>query len=308
MSMSAESSAEIERDAETERAELISTLGQLRENLKPANVIDEVMAGAQVNVSDITDRIWRTARANPIPSVLIGLGAAMLLGVGQKLKSHTGATGSLPASPTVPRSTAGAPTASTLHTAGDRANAAKDRLSSRLDTIGAKASRAASQIADSADELKRQASRTLNRTTHSAREGYSSFSKDGIMTQYSRSRDQITHSIGKLLDDQPLVLAALGIAVGAAIGAAIPSSETEAQLMGDASGSVKHAARELALEQYSHLKETAAQTIDEVKRTAADRGLSTENLAGLVQDVGGNVQNAAYEVGAHVADTIPHKD
>src|ERR1700712_4491049 len=79
--------AEAEEGAEVARAGLADTLSQLRENLRPANVVDEVMTSAKVNATAITDQIWDTARKNPLPALLIGAGAAMILGFGQRVAS-----------------------------------------------------------------------------------------------------------------------------------------------------------------------------------------------------------------------------
>lgn len=311
MTVNGESSAEIERDAESERAGLVSTLDQLRENLKPGNVVDEVMAGAKINMSDLSDRVWQTARNNPIPSVLIGLGAAMLMGVGQKIRGHERTDVDDWSNRARDRDfDRDSTTGGNLRNASPPYNTStiKERLSSNLDRVGKRASQAATRIADGASDLRQQAQRSVTNVTNyaaSAREGISSVSGGTAMNQYSRSRDQVTSSISKLLDEQPLVLAALGIAVGAAIGAAIPASETEGQWMGEASGQVKQAARDLARDQFDQLKQTAGQTLEEVKRSAADHGLSADNLSDLVHDVGGKVQTGAYQAGSQVADKAP---
>ena len=299
------SSANIQRDAELERAELVNTLGQLRENLRPENMVHEVMANAKVSASDVTDRVWKTARENPIPAALIGIGAAMLMGVGQKL---SGVASSRVAETKVPSRVAGEPDPyfprrpSKADTA-QRATQTKAQLSRKLDLVGKRASTAASQIADSASDLRKQATRKVSGYTSKARDGLGSISGEGAMSQYSRSRDQMTQTLGRLLDEQPLVLAALGIAVGAAIGAAIPTSDTEGQLMGEASGSVRQAARDMAMDQVSQLKRVASQTVEDVKKTAADHGLSTDNISGLVHDVGEHARTAAQQVGSTVGQT-----
>ena len=300
------SSAEIERDAEHERAELVSTLDQLRENLKPANVIDEVMASAKITTTDITDRVWRTARANPIPATLIGLGAAMILGVGQKVRSSAAAKDhDWTSGRRFPQD------GSTAYVRGEQSGAQRARstasslqanISSQLDRVGQQASQAASKIAESASDFQQQASRQLTRYASSARNGLSSSSRDGVMNKSNRSHNQTNGRLSRFIDEQPLVLAALGIAVGAAIGAAIPTSDTESEWMGDASGSVKQAARDLAREQYSQIRDTAGQTIEEVKRSVAEHGVSTENLSDLVRDVGDKVQAGATQVGGKIAD------
>lgn len=125
------------------------------------------------------------------------------------------------------------------------------------------------------------------------------------MAQYSSTTRQLSSSFSRLLEDQPLVLAALGIAVGAAVGAAIPTTDVESQWMGDASDSVRQNAATLARDQLAHLKATADQTLDNVKTSIADHGMSKDNLSGLVRDIGSTVKDAAYKAGDHATERLP---
>lgn len=290
--MSSETSAEVQKEAESERAELASTLDRLRENLRPENVVDEVMANAKVTTSEISDRIMQSALNNPIPAVLIGIGAAMLIAAGEKFRSR-GSAAHVDYDRWTPRRT---------DHVGGTGQAATARLSSKLDALGSQASASASRIADSAASLRDQAKSTVTNYATSAREGLASVSGDQVMSQYSRSRDQMANSVSRLLDEQPLVLAALGVAVGAAIGAAIPATDAEARLMGDASASFKSRAQELAQAEYAHLKETASATLGDLKQSAADHGVSSDNLSDLIQDAGSKVRDAAHGVADHAAE------
>ena len=315
--MSSESSAAVQREAESERADLVSTLDQLRENLKPENVVDEVLAGARITTAEISDKIWRTARNNPIPSVLIGLGAAMLLGVGGAITARSTSrdddwSDEDRAATDGVRSRIGGlnstgPDHTTFASLSRATDSAKQRLVTQLQAVGSKAADSTSKTADSAQALRDQASRKVSAYASSAREGLNSISGENAMSQSNRSRDHIAGSISRLLDEQPLVLAALGVAVGAAIGAAIPSTEAEGRLMGDASVSVKNRAQELAQQEYAHIKETASATVDNLKQAAADRGVSTDNLSGLIHDAGNTVKDAASNVANHAADTTSLK-
>lgn len=313
MSSTGESSAEVQRKAERERAELVSTLDQLRENLKPANVVDEVMASAKISTADIADRVVQIAKNNPIPSVIIGIGAAMLLGVGRVVTrpstkdmgwDYDGDAGLDESDYAEPyRSETYNRSRASGRSLADRAASVSDRIQSGLHAGGTQIAASASQVAGSALSLEDQVSGKLSAYASTAREGFRSSDEDTDMAQYSKSRDALGGTLSRLLDEQPLVLAALGVAVGAAIGAAIPSTEAEGRLMGDASVNLKSKAQELAQEQYAHIKETAGATIDDLKQQAADRGVSTDNISGLVQDAGARVRDAAYDVAGHAADT-----
>lgn len=312
MSRTGESSAEVQRKAERERAELVNTLDRLRENLKPANVVDEVMASAKVSTAEISDRLWQVAKNNPVPSAIIGIGAAMLLGVGriagrssvkESRWTYNGDAG-LDESDFAGDDLREFPESSRLpgKSLADRASSAATRIGSGLKSSGSQVAASASHVAGSAIALKDQVSDKFAGYMSSAREGSDLTDEDADMARYVRSRDSLGNTMSRLLDEQPLVLAALGVAVGAAIGAAIPSTEAEARLMGDASGTLKNRAQELAQEQYAHIKETASATLEDLKQQAADRGVSTDNISGLVQDAGARVRDAAYDVAGHAAE------
>ena len=293
-----ESSADVQREAEAERAKLEQTLDRLRENLRPANMVEEVMAGSRVDTHDITDRVWKAARSNPIPSALIGIGAAMLLGVGKTVGFRKPAK-----RPEWTKEGYRPPQAERLPRP---VPAALGRPASITSAPGTKASASAARVADSVKRLKADATRKADKNPQPARAGLlRSNRKDSAMSHYSRSTNQITSAISNLLDEQPLVLAALGIAVGAAIGAAIPTTDTEGRFMGDASGSVKRSAQELANDQLDHLKAKAGETFADLKQTVADHGVSSENLSGLIQDVKVKVKDAANDVATHPADAAP---
>lgn len=227
---SEQTSAEVAEEAESERAGLVNTLDQLRENLRPENMVDEMFSQAQANSSDFMDKVWSMARANPIPAALIGLGAAMLVSAGQRFRK-------------APR-------------AADATWPVSDPESYAPDW-----------------NHEREVTGLPMTTTYSLRP------RTGL---------------ARLLDEQPLILAALGVAVGAAVGSAIPSTDVEAQWMGDASDSVRRNASAMAREQLSQLRTTASQTLDQMKATAAEHGVSTENVSGLVHDLGEDVRTTAF--------------
>ena len=71
-----ESSSDLEREVAAQRAEISGTLGEIKERLSPGELLDEVLRNARIRdaVSGIGSAIGR----NPLPVVLIGVGALWL--------------------------------------------------------------------------------------------------------------------------------------------------------------------------------------------------------------------------------------
>lgn len=74
-----QSSSEVAHEAEDTRAHLASTLEQLRTNLKPANVVEEVVTNARIGAASVADNLVDVAKRYPIPSVLVAAGSALVM-------------------------------------------------------------------------------------------------------------------------------------------------------------------------------------------------------------------------------------
>jgi hypothetical protein len=72
-----ETSGEIEREAEASRAHLAMTLDQLRDNLTPQHIADELLGNARHGASVVLKALGETAADNPIPALLISAACAM---------------------------------------------------------------------------------------------------------------------------------------------------------------------------------------------------------------------------------------
>jgi hypothetical protein len=83
-----DTSADIEREAEAERARLAMTLAQLRESLTPRHIAEELLGGARDGASAVLKTLGQTAAENPVPTLLIGAACALLFSSG-KLFAHS---------------------------------------------------------------------------------------------------------------------------------------------------------------------------------------------------------------------------
>ena len=287
------SSRDVANEAEDTRAHLANTLEQLRTNLRPENVVDEVMSNARAGAASVADGLAGVAKANPIPSLLIAAGAFVVMGVMSRagLQRNKPAThpGSLPRAAMLhdPESfpaaaeTDVAATAARLDPAAPSWDADPERAGSR------------SRLTAGLDGLKRGASSAYDTTSSSARDAVQSLSH-----YVPRDRRDVKSKLSNLLDDQPLILGAIGLAVGAAIGAALPTTATEDSLMGGTSHQVRQAATDVARHEVDGLRAVAGEVVGNIKKSAVDHGLSTDNLNDLVKDVGAEARAGVSKVGS----------
>jgi ElaB/YqjD/DUF883 family membrane-anchored ribosome-binding protein len=135
--------------------------------------------------------------------------------------------------------------------ATDALGSARDRAS---DMAGSARDRA-SDMMGRARETVSGASETVSRTMSSAVDTVS-------------SRMPSTRSIANFMQEEPMVLAGVGLALGAIIGAMVPSTEIEERYLGPTAEQLKEQAREAAREQWERGKQYAAEGWDEAKEAA----------------------------------------
>jgi ElaB/YqjD/DUF883 family membrane-anchored ribosome-binding protein len=279
-------SVDVERNAEDQRAHLAQTLDQLRENLKPENVVDEVMTNAKFGAANLADTLWKVARDNPIPALLIGAGVALVLGLGARRSVPTGIKGSF----------------------GGRSRDAGDLGKEAVMPVGARSvpinlhNRSGASLGDAGRPPR-------GPVGDASTEASPRPSASGPVAALDASLSDIGGSIGPklrrlslgdMLHDQPLMLGAAGLAVGIAIGASLPVTRTEEEWMGETSASVKHAAQDAAQAQLFELKAAAGRAVDQVRQSATEHGLSAENFNDLVRDVGGHAKAAVHDIGGRL--------
>ena len=86
--------------------------------------------------------------------------------------------------------------------------------------------------------------------------------------------------------EQPLLSAAIGVAVGAALASLWPSTETEDQLMGDASDRVKGAAGQVASDGLDSARNVASKVAERAQTAVREEGFSPSAVAEAARNVG----------------------
>jgi ElaB/YqjD/DUF883 family membrane-anchored ribosome-binding protein len=155
------------------------------------------------------------------------------------------------------------------------ASSVSDAASRVSETVSDVASRAKDTVSSAADRAREAAHRAGSRMG-GVREGvrYRTGALQGrTRQQMYRARATTT----RLADEQPLLIAAVGVAIGAAIGAALPSTRREDELMGEFSDDLMHGATDTVREQMG----TVAESAQRVAQKARDEiGRAVESVAG----------------------------
>jgi hypothetical protein len=300
----------LEREAEARRAQLAQTFDELRARVTPGHVLDRLVDYAtDSGGTDFFRNLRDQTVANPLALGIVGAGLAWLMfsngrAARRPLGAHYRGRGRMRTYFADARERAGNALGEAAAGARDRAADAAYRASEAAGSIGATARTAKDAALETASQWREaagSAAASLRDTTSStygqarsrvgetraALGGAASTVYGGVAQSAGRTADGMkafatgaattSRDMFDFCCDQPLVLAGLGIALGAAVGAAFPSTETEDQLMGEASDDVKERTRAFAQEHYEKSRSTAEAALDKVHQKVKD---SSQSLMG----------------------------
>jgi phage-related protein len=276
------SSAQLQREADAARVGLADTLGQLRDGVAPSALSGEAIALVKDSGLSILKALSDSARANPVPALLIGAGLTMLLtrttgsdvmGVATStLKSaaatsagaaRSAASGLAGAASSAASGIAGAASGAASSVAGAAsgvassvAGAASGAAGAAKDAVKGAADRTANAVMDAAGTMSDRVAGTAvsahqtavdsmasvkdrlqsgldsGKAEFDARRQQAGELADDVTDQAQTMAQQARQSFARLIEEQPILMAALGAALGAAVGAALPLSQSEKDLMG----------------------------------------------------------------------------
>lgn len=270
--------AELEREAEAARARLSATADQLKARMSPGQLMDEVLNQFRDGDGNrMLANLHTQARDNPMALALVGSGLAwLMMGSGAAKPAASAGTGG--AGAYLRRSPDGA---SRPETAGATGTAAEAPSSARR-AVGESRDSASSSAAGSAQDLRAAVEDGLADIGHGAADlGH-----------------QAQRTLADVLEREPLVIGALGLAVGAAIGALLPASELERQHLGSTGEALRDEARALLDRGMDTAKEAAAEVYETARGEADRQGLVSGDrpLAGKIDAVVRAAGTAASEI------------
>jgi archaellum component FlaC len=198
--------------------------------------------------------------------------------------------------------------------AADKVNEAASQagatLASNADSLKEKAASLGASVADQASDLKDRTVRAAasaasglqdiaSGATSSARRAAGNAADAGLNAART-ARDTASDLTGRTaksfietIEQNPLVVAGVGLLVGGLIASALPRSGIEDGLIGGASNSVKKRAQAAASQGLDAAKDVAGDVYDRAVRQAQAEGLNPDALDDAAQDLGRRVRRVA---------------
>ena len=105
--------------------------------------------------------------------------------------------------------------------------------------------------------------------------------------------DRAGTTILQTIEQNPLLVAGVGLLVGGLIASAFPRSEFEDQLVGDTSSAAKRQLEAAASKGFDTAKTAVGEIYDETSRQAEAEGLTTEGMGKAAQDISQRVRRVA---------------
>jgi hypothetical protein len=110
-------------------------------------------------------------------------------------------------------------------------------------------------------------------------------------------------TIFQTIEQNPLLVAGVGLLVGGLIASALPRSEFEDDLVGDASTTAKRQVQASASKGFDAVKGAVGEIYDETARQAEAEGLTTDGLGNAAQDITQRVRRVAEAAVTTAFDT-----
>jgi len=277
----------LEREIDQQRDIIGNIVSALENKLSPGEIVERVMRAGNGTGGEFARNLGSVVRANPMPTLLTSAGLMWLYASSRDTAPvHQPANGYGRDHAT----TGGTSTSSSYGSSGDNDGSdesLKDKASHLRDTASERASHLKDGISERASHLREGASHLRENASDKW-----SDAKDGVGEKAHNAADTVRHQADRarqgfshMMEDNPLVIGAIALAIGALLGAALPTTHKEDELMGetgeklrrkagDAGKAVREKGREVADTALEKGKETAHQIRDGASTSSGSHGSS----------------------------------
>ena len=257
----------LEQEINAKRASISNIVDSLESRFTPGQLFDQALSYTKGNGGEFFQNLGTTLKNNPVPTALTGLGLAWLA-INQNKPFNPGAARSGPGLGDKLSEMVGQ-VSGAVSKLGDRVHDATDTAVTKGQNLKAKAVDLTHRTADSLDSTAGQVGETAHITSQ----------------KLTDQATQLKGQFDNLLKEQPLVMAAIGIALGAVLGAALPSTHKEDELMGDARDNLVAKAKTTGEEAYATARDTVKDSMEKSAEPDDDPSVKSPTAAQSATDL-----------------------
>ncbi|HEY6383572.1 MAG TPA: hypothetical protein VIY07_17430, partial [Pseudolabrys sp.] len=230
------------------------------------------MNGQSRLLGDGGERILNTIKRNPEGLLLLAAGVVLMMrtNASKSSASPTDASGRRSGAQASERVKDAA--RQTMDTAQSYASSAAEAAQEAVDT--------ARSYAASASDMARETVETARSYASSATQ-YAGQARRAVGEQSERVVTQTRSMAQGIVQNQPLAIAATGLAVGAALAAAFPPTQLERETLGPMGDRMSKAAERAG----DQLKQATVKAGEKLKSAAGERGLDRDDLKDVAREV-----------------------
>jgi hypothetical protein len=174
----------------------------------------------------------------------------------------------------------------------DSANASGASVSDRLGDIKDGAAGLANRAAGKVQEAASGAAATLRQAAADTSQAGQEFLTTA-RARVSEAGERTSQTMRETVEQNPLLVAGVGLLIGGLIAASLPKLDAEDNLLGDASTAVKKRAQEAASRGFETAKGAAGEILSNVAQQAEREGLTPDGIAHDARDLGHRLQRVA---------------
>ena len=270
------SSEDVEREVEAARDDLDRTVEALKDKMTPGQLIDELSRTFKGGgAGEMMGNLGAQVRDNPMALAMIGAGMAwLMMGKTDRIATDTAARA-------YQTNAEVGPASSTARVAGDLSNAAGD--------LKTKVADAATGVKDAVSGAAEHAAEGLH----------------DLRDQAGFAGRKAVRSFEDILQQEPLIVGALGLAAGVALGAAFPSTGLEDRTFGAARDNLVDAGEKKIQAAGQALNASGKAAFEAVKSEADRQGLAGDGQGGLVEKAESVVRSGVEAARDELSGTRP---
>jgi len=282
------------------RADMSETIDELQERLNPANVkemmkerlvekvqlaketiMDATLGKVEDMAERMSDTVYETRRgivevvkANPVPSALVGVGLAWLW-MNRRDAGSNGDGWSRRRGSRTNYSMSGSEGRWNSSRSGSAFDDERDDLYTRGQSFAGRGegaiAGAAGQARDTASKIASKARETVHDVTDKAQQtaGYVAERAQNVARGAQDQARRVEETFVRKLNDAPLAVGAVALALGTAVGLAVPRTRMEDEWMGDARDTLMDKAQSVASQTLDKVGEVAERVTGEMASTGA---------------------------------------